>query len=247
MGAGHHRCSPALPFPNKTWFHIALPASPLTFSIAVVFITHDISFSSPLAETHSSYTPVTCTSTLNTCPRWHTKPLLALHSQLSGGPARHWAPVCCTAAREKNVNGPKKGRRSSSSPSAAEPHPPPRCTPHTPQGFPFAESLNGLGWGQLELEDQQQVVGGQSSREAGGRGLWGVEFWLLKLGAGEGGRAGLCNLGCLFLGNRDPHPSLSPLELRVSSLLEPSSCSRPRSLNFPGQPRPSIQTGIVSS
>lgn len=59
--AGRHHCSLTLPFPNKTWFHISLPVSPLSFSIAVVFITHDISFPAPPAETHSSHTPATHT------------------------------------------------------------------------------------------------------------------------------------------------------------------------------------------
>lgn len=67
---GHHHRSLTLPFPNKTWFHISLPVSPLRFSIAVVFITHDISFPAPPAKTHSSYTPVTCMYTLTCALSW---------------------------------------------------------------------------------------------------------------------------------------------------------------------------------
>lgn len=57
---GHHHCCLAPPFPNKTWFHISLPVSPLPFSIAVVFIIHDISFlprlPKPAAPTHLQHT-----------------------------------------------------------------------------------------------------------------------------------------------------------------------------------------------
>lgn len=63
---GHHHCSLTPPFPNKTWFHISLLVSPLPFSIAVVFIIHDISFPTPPARTRSSYTPASRTYT----PRW---------------------------------------------------------------------------------------------------------------------------------------------------------------------------------
>lgn len=63
-GHGPPPCSLTLPFPNKTWFHIAHPVSPLPFSITVVFITHDFSFPTPHAKTHSFYSTAPCKHTM---------------------------------------------------------------------------------------------------------------------------------------------------------------------------------------
>lgn len=84
-----------LPFPNKTWFHISLPVSPLPFSIAMVFITHDISFPArlpkPTATTNLQHTHS------NVCPRLETRSSLPAHpeSQPSEDPVCPPVSLCC--------------------------------------------------------------------------------------------------------------------------------------------------------
>lgn len=137
---GHHHCSLTLPFPNKTWFASHSWCLLCLFSIAVVFITHDISFPAPPAKTHSSHTPVTCMHALTRALSWRQEtpclptrkvgpkkaqfalqcdstPYAGLPSAIS-----HWRNGCEERPKKK-----KKGTNPVSlpSPPQPEPHPPP--------------------------------------------------------------------------------------------------------------------------
>lgn len=75
----------------------------------------------------------------------------------------------------------------------------------------------------------------------------GVEFRLLKLGAGEEvERAKLCNLGCLLLGNQGSTPkAISPLAPQSISLPPgPQSSSLP---SFCPHPRPGLHLWAVQA
>ena len=133
--AGHHHCSLTLPFPNKTWFHISLPVSPLPFSITVVFITHNISFPTPPAQTHSSRTPAPCTHTLTRALSWRLgAPCLPAHpptrvvlrrpslpSSLSA-PYTGLLSTLQSAVGEVDVNRGKKGNKTSFPPLPSQNH-----------------------------------------------------------------------------------------------------------------------------
>ena len=151
--------------------------SPLPFSIAVVFITHDISFPAPPAKTHSSHTPVTCMHALThalswrqEAPCWPTHkagaekaqfalqsdstpyaglPLLSAAGEIDGRETKRKKEK----KRKQGTNPvplPSPARTTSSSPLAA--------LPQHRQGFPFAESLNGPNWGQPELGDIRRLL-----------------------------------------------------------------------------------------
>lgn len=198
---GHHHCSLTPPVPNKTWFHISLPLSPLPFSVAVVFIIRDI-FPTPPAKTRSSYTPAARTHTPRRALSWSqegpacppTQAALrrpALPTSLTALPALGSSTVLSVTG-EIDVNRDEKGNKTSFPPLPSSParttSSSPLNTPPPTQGFPFAESLNDLSWGQLELGAMRRLW------EDGIEAEWteeepcgGVEFRLLKLGAGEGG------------------------------------------------------------
>lgn len=144
---GHRHCSLTPPFPNKTWFHISLPVSPLPFSIAVVFIIRDISFPTPPAKTRSSYTPATRTHTLSRALSWRQEgpacppPYLGSPEKTHVAPQSHSPP--CTGllysagSDWRNRCEQRQKREQNQFPSSpqfpgAEPHPPPHLTPPSP-------------------------------------------------------------------------------------------------------------------
>lgn len=193
----------------------------------MVFITHDISFPAPPARTHSSYTPVTSTHTLLcalSSPHLPRRP--SLPSSLS--PFAGLPSILQSVAGERNVNRGKKGNKTSFPPRPtplSEPHPPPHLHPLPPtQGFPFAESLNDLSWGQLELGGHRRLweVRGRSRMDAA-RVLWGSRISVAKIrsrGSRWKGPNYVTWVVCSWA-TRDPHPRpLLPSSFSVLSLLQ---------------------------